>query len=122
MKKSILIIDDSESIREVVASGLETSGYHVIKGINGADGLKTLDEHSEVDLVITDLNMPHMDGIAFLKEVRKNPKYRYLPVIILTTESQEAKKQEARMAGATGWIIKPFSQEKLHSVIKKVIR
>jgi two-component system chemotaxis response regulator CheY len=122
MKKNILIIDDSESIREVVSSGLEQSGYNVIKGIHGEDGLKCLEESESVDLVITDLNMPVMDGISFLKAMRKNVKYKYLPVIILTTESQEQKKQEARTAGATGWIIKPFSKEKLLEVIKKVIR
>ncbi|MES2678678.1 MAG: response regulator [Bacteroidota bacterium] len=122
MKKDILIIDDSESIREVIASGLEMSGYNVIKGINGEDGLKCLRENKSIELVITDLNMPVMDGITFLKEVRKDDTYRYLPVIILTTESQETKKQEAKNAGATGWIIKPFSREKLVNVIKKVIR
>lgn len=122
MNKTILIIDDSESIREVVASGLESAGYQVIKGIHGEDGLKCLREHQAVDLVITDLNMPVMDGIGFLKEVRQLPEYRYLPVLILTTESQETKKQEARQAGATGWIIKPFSNEKLVTVVKKVIR
>jgi len=122
MNKTILIIDDSESIREVVASGLESAGYQVIKGIHGEDGLKCLREHGAVDLVITDLNMPVMDGIGFLKEVRQLPEHRYLPVLILTTESQESKKQEARQAGATGWIIKPFSNEKLVTVVKKVIR
>lgn len=122
MKKNVLIIDDSESIREVIASGLESAGYNVIKGINGEDGLKCLNENKSVDLVITDLNMPIMDGITFLKEVRKNAKYMYLPIIVLTTESQESKKMEAKNAGATGWIIKPFSSEKLISVIKKIIR
>ncbi|MES2760871.1 MAG: response regulator [Bacteroidota bacterium] len=121
MKKNILIIDDSESIREVVANGLEQSGYNVIKGVNGADGLACLEKAESVDLVITDLNMPVMDGISFLKAVRKDVKYKYLPIIILTTESQEQKKQEAKNAGATGWIIKPFSKEKLLTVIKKVI-
>jgi two-component system chemotaxis response regulator CheY len=121
MKKNILIIDDSESIREVIASGLEMSGYNVIKGINGADGLTLLKENENISLVITDLNMPIMDGISFLKEVRSDENYKYLPIIILTTESQESKKQEARIAGATGWIIKPFSREKLIAVIKKII-
>ena len=122
MKKNILIVDDSESIREVIASGLETAGYSVVKGINGEDGLKCLQNNPDVELIITDLNMPVMDGITFLKEVRKSEKHKYLPVIILTTESQEAKKQEARNAGATGWIIKPFSKDKLINVIKKVVR
>ena len=121
MKKNILIVDDSESIREVIASGLESAGYNVIKGINGEDGLKCLEKNPDVELIITDLNMPVMDGISFLKAVRGSEKHKYLPVIILTTESQEAKKQEARNAGATGWIIKPFSKEKLINVIKKVV-
>ncbi len=121
MKKSVLIIDDSESIREVISSGLEQSGYNVIKGINGEDGLDCLHATESVDLVITDLNMPVMDGISFLKAVRSDAKYKYLPIIILTTESQEQKKQEAKNAGATGWIIKPFSNEKLLAVIKKII-
>src|ERR1043165_7095246 len=106
--KKVLIVDDSESIREVVASGLELAGYKVVKGVNGADGLRKLQEEEEVHVVITDLNMPVMDGINFLKAVRSIDAYKYLPVIILTTESQEAKKLEARSAGATGWIIKPF--------------
>ena len=122
MKKNILIVDDSESIRESVASALESAGYVVTKGINGEDGLKCLEDNPAVELIITDLNMPIMDGISFLKEVRKSDKHKYLPVIILTTESQETKKQEARIAGATGWIIKPFSKEKLITVIKKVVR
>jgi len=121
MKKNILIIDDSESIREVIATGLESAGYAVIRGVNGEDGLNCLKNNPDVELIITDLNMPVMDGISFLKEVRKSDKHKYLPVIILTTESQEIKKQEARNAGATGWIIKPFSREKLLNVIKKVV-
>jgi two-component system chemotaxis response regulator CheY len=121
MKKNVLIIDDSESIREVISAGLEMTGYKVIKGVNGEDGLRLLNENPDVHLVITDLNMPIMDGIGFLKEVRKHPKHKYLPVILLTTESQESKKQEARREGATGWIIKPFSNERLIAVIRKVI-
>jgi two-component system chemotaxis response regulator CheY len=121
MKRKILIVDDSESMREVIASGLETSGFDVIKGINGEDGLKRLRSIDYADLIITDLNMPVMDGITFLKEVRKDKVYKFIPVIILTTESQETKKQEAKNAGATGWIIKPFSKEKLVTVIKKII-
>jgi two-component system chemotaxis response regulator CheY len=122
MKKKILIVDDSESIREIIAAGLESSNYDVIKGVNGQDGLTQLINNPNIECIITDLNMPIMDGISFLKEVRKSEMYKYLPVIILTTESQEAKKQEARMAGATGWIIKPFSKEKLINVITKVVR
>lgn len=122
MKSDILIVDDSESIREVVAIGLCDSGYNVISGCNGEEGLDLLSKNTNVKLIITDLNMPVMDGITFLKEVRKIDDYKYIPIIILTTESQESKKVEAKMAGATGWIIKPFVKEKLMAVVKKVIR
>jgi len=120
MGRSILVVDDSESIREVVSMGLREAGYEVIVGEDGSDGLRLLLEN-KVDLIISDLNMPVMDGITFLKEVRKIAMYKYLPVLILTTESQEAKKLEAKSAGATGWIIKPFVKEKLIAVVKKVL-
>jgi two-component system chemotaxis response regulator CheY len=120
MEKNILIVDDSESIRLVVGMGLKEAGYNVVAGINGADGLRLLNEN-KVDLIISDLNMPVMDGITFLKEVRKQDKYKFLPLLILTTESQESKKLEAKQAGATGWIIKPFVKDKLLAVVKKVL-
>jgi two-component system chemotaxis response regulator CheY len=120
MEKNILIVDDSESIRLVVSMGLKEAGYNVVAGINGADGLRLLNEN-KVDLIISDLNMPVMDGITFLKEVRKQDKYKFLPLLILTTESQESKKLEAKQAGATGWIIKPFVKDKLLAVVKKVL-
>jgi two-component system chemotaxis response regulator CheY len=120
MEKNILIVDDSESIRLVVSIGLKEAGYNVVAGINGADGLRLLNEN-KVDLIISDLNMPIMDGITFLKEVRKQEKYKFLPLLILTTESQESKKIEAKQAGATGWIIKPFVKDKLLAVVKKVL-
>ena len=123
MSKSILIIDDSESIRELVGSTLEEAGYEVKRGVNGEDGLNCLREMDEnVKLIITDLNMPVMDGIQLIKEVRKKGQYKYLPIIVLTTETQTTKKKEAKDVGATGWIVKPFEKERLLGVIKKVIR
>jgi len=122
MKKNILIVDDSESIREIVAIALQEAGYNVTKAVNGQDGLLKLDTLNNLGLVISDLNMPIMDGISFLKEIRNIDKYKYLPVVILTTESQETKKMEAKKAGATGWIIKPFEKHKLITVVKKVMR
>ncbi len=122
MAKNILIVDDSESIREVVGLALRSEGYNVTVGVDGADGLRLLLETPNINLIVSDLNMPNMDGIQFLKEVRKIDKYKYLPILILTTESQEQKKMEAKNAGATGWIIKPFVKEKLLAVVKKVIR
>jgi two-component system, chemotaxis family, chemotaxis protein CheY len=121
MAKKILIVDDSESIRELVSLTLEAVGYAVDKGIDGIDAIKLLDGR-EVNLIITDLNMPNMDGIQFIREVRKLANYSAIPILLLTTESQQSKKEEAKAAGATGWIVKPFVQEKLLEVVKKVIR
>ena len=121
MAKTILIVDDSESIREVVNFTLENEGYNVLVGVDGQDALKFLDG-TAIDLVITDLHMPNMDGIGLIKEVRNNPTYQRIPILFLTTESQVNKKMEAKDAGATGWIIKPFVPAKLIEAIKKVIR
>ncbi|MFL5765037.1 MAG: response regulator [Bacteroidia bacterium] len=121
MAKNILIVDDSESIRELVGMTLETAGYHVSKGSDGRNALLLLDGR-DIDLIITDLNMPNMDGIEYLKEVRKSENYSSTPVLVLTTESQQSKKDEAKASGATGWIVKPFSPEKLLEIVKKVIR
>jgi two-component system chemotaxis response regulator CheY len=122
MAKNILIVDDSESIREVVGMALRSEGYNVIVGEDGQHGYELLIANNDINLIISDLNMPRMDGITFLKEVRKLDKYKYLPILILTTESQEAKKIEAKNSGATGWIIKPFVKEKLLAVVKKVMQ
>jgi two-component system chemotaxis response regulator CheY len=121
MNTKILIVDDSESIRELVGSSLSESGYTVHKGIDGKDGYEQL-KTNEVDLVITDLNMPEMDGIMLIKEIRKDPKYKFLPILILTTESEAKKRQQAKDAGATGWIVKPFEKERLLKIINKVVR
>jgi two-component system chemotaxis response regulator CheY len=121
MAKNILIVDDSESIREVVGLALRSEGYNVIVGEDGQHGLELLLENKNVNLIISDLNMPRLDGISFLKEVRKLETFKYLPILILTTESQESKKIEAKNSGATGWIIKPFVKEKLLADVKKVL-
>src|SRR4051812_44952408 len=121
MNKTILIADDSESIRELVEMTLTSAGYQVLKSEDGEQALKHLNGQN-VDLVITDLNMPKMDGINLIREIRAKQDYSTLPVLLLTTESQAAKKEEAKAAGATGWIVKPFVQEKLLAVVQKVIR
>lgn len=121
MSKTILIADDSESIRELVSFTLESAGYKVLKTIDGQDALSMFNGQ-EIHLLITDLNMPQIDGIGLIKEVRKIHTYSTVPILLLTTESQTAKKEEAKAAGATGWIVKPFVQEKLISVVQKVIR
>ena len=123
MKKCILIVDDSESIREVISTALIENGYEVIQGVDGKDGLDKLHSRSsDIKLILSDLNMPNMDGIQLVKEVRRDEKFKYLPIIMLTTESQATKKMEAKEAGATGWIIKPFEKDKLMNTIKKVLR
>lgn len=121
MSKNILIVDDSESIREVVSFTLENEGYNVLVGVDGKDALKYLDG-SPIDLIITDLHMPEMDGIELIKNVRKMDPYKRIPILFLTTESQASKKMEAKEAGATGWIIKPFVPAKLIAALKKVLR
>ena len=121
MAKTILIVDDSESIREVVNFTLENEGYNVLIGVDGKDALKFLDG-KDIDLIITDLHMPVMNGIELIKEVRLLDQYKGLPILFLTTESQAAKKMEAKAAGATGWIIKPFVPAKLIAALKKVLR
>lgn len=121
MEKTILIADDSDSVRDLVAFTLKNAGYQVLEGMDGKDALKHLDG-SSINLVITDLNMPHMDGIGLVKAIRANSNYQYVPVLLLTTESHASKKQEAKEAGATGWIVKPFVPEKLLEAVKRVIR
>lgn len=120
MSNTLLIVDDSESIRELISSNLIDAGYNVIKAINGQDGLEKL--NSEVKLVVTDLNMPIMDGITMVKNIRKDVSYKHMPIIMLTTESQLEKKNAAREAGATAWMVKPFDEDKLLGVVKKFVR
>jgi two-component system, chemotaxis family, chemotaxis protein CheY len=121
MPKTILIVDDSESIREVVCFTLENEGYNVLSAVDGKDALRYLDGKA-IDLIITDLHMPEMDGIELIKEVRKMTAYQRIPILFLTTESQATRKMEAKEAGATGWIIKPFVPAKLIAALNKVIR
>jgi two-component system chemotaxis response regulator CheY len=123
MKKNILIVDDSESIRELVGTTLENAGYKVIRGINGRDGVdQLLGFDDAISLIITDLFMPIMDGIGLIKEVRSMSEYRYVPILMLTTESHLDKKIEAKNAGVTGWMVKPFEEDKLLKTVHKVIR
>lgn len=118
--KNILIVDDSPSIREAVRFTLSEAGYSVVTSENGEDAATHLGEN--FDLIITDLHMPLVDGIEFIKKARGTAEHKYTPILLLTTESQSAKKQEAKEAGATGWLVKPFNQGNLLNVIKKVIR
>ncbi|MBE9468752.1 MAG: response regulator [Bacteroidetes bacterium] len=121
MSKKILIVDDSESIREIVNFTLANAGHDVVKAIDGEDALTFLNG-DKYDLIITDLHMPNMNGIELIKKVRESDPYKYTPILFLTTESQAEKKMEAKNAGATGWIVKPFMPAKLLEAINKVTR
>jgi two-component system chemotaxis response regulator CheY len=120
MTRTALIVDDSSSVRQMVAYTLRQAGFAVLEGCDGADALEKLGEQ-RVNLIITDLNMPVMDGIEFIRRVRAKPNGKYTPVLMLTTESQVEKKQQGKSAGATGWIVKPFHPERLLEVIAKVV-
>ena len=120
MAKKILIVDDSVSIRKSVSFVLSNEGFEVIEAEDGIDGLKKAEEN-QCSLVITDINMPNMDGIQLIQELRKTEGYKFTAIIALTTENQESKMQEGKSAGATGWIVKPFSADKLLAVVKKII-
>ncbi|MCE1188743.1 MAG: response regulator [Ignavibacteria bacterium] len=120
MNKWIMTVDDSASVRQMISFTLHEAGYNVIEACDGKDALAKL-SNQKVDMVVTDLNMPNMDGIGLIKELRKKTEYRFIPIIMLTTESQIEKKAEGKAAGATGWIVKPFNPEQLLSVTKKVL-
>ena len=117
---AILAVDDSASIRQTVTITLELAGHKVDQATNGKEGL-TKAEASSFDLIITDLNMPNMDGLMMIRELRKNPAHAGVPILFLTTESDAGVKQQAKSAGATGWVTKPFSPEQLTKVVEKVL-
>lgn len=120
--KTILLVDDSATILLSISSILSKAGYAVEKASNAADGLKVFAGGAKIDLLITDLNMPGMNGIDFIKEVRKLPSYKFMPILFLTTESQQDKRMEAKAAGASGWLVKPATADELLNTIKLVIR
>lgn len=120
MSKKILAVDDSASIRQMVTFTLKQAGYDVVAAEDGKDGLEKAASESP-NLIITDLNMPNMNGIEMIREVRKNPSHKFTPILMLTTESDESKKMEGKQAGATGWIVKPFNPEQLLKVIQRVM-
>ena len=117
---TILAVDDSASMRQMVSFTLKGAGHDVIEADDGVAALRTA-QGKKVDLVVTDVNMPVMDGIALIRELRALPSYRFTPILMLTTESADSKKQEGRAAGATGWIVKPFNPDQLLATIQKVL-
>lgn len=120
MAKTILIVDDSASVRQVVTIALKGAGYDVIAGVDGKDALSKLNGQ-RIHLIISDVNMPTMDGITFVSEARKLPAYKFTPIIMLTTESQEDKKRQAQAAGAKAWVTKPFQPDQMLSAVAKLI-
>ncbi len=120
MSKTIMTVDDSASVRQMVSFALKGGGYDVIEASDGQDAVAKLNG-APVHMVITDLNMPNLDGIGLIQALRGDPSYKFIPIIMLTTESQASKKEEGKAAGATGWITKPFKPEQLLAVVKKVL-
>ena len=120
MAKTIMVVDDSASLRQVVGIALKGAGYDVVEGCDGKDALTKLDGR-KVNLIISDVNMPNMDGITFVKTVKQRPAYRFTPVVMLTTESQESKKAEGQAAGAKAWVVKPFRPEQMLGVVQKLV-
>jgi len=118
---SILAVDDSASMRQMVSFTLKSAGYNVVEAVDGQDALEKAGGRS-FDLVLTDQNMPRMDGISLTKKLRESPQFKTTPILILTTESSDQMKQAGRAAGGTGWLVKPFDPNKLIEVIQKVIR
>lgn len=119
--KKILAVDDSSSVRQMVNFTLSSAGYSVVDALDGKDGLSKA-KTDKFDMVITDLNMPNLDGIEMIAEIRKLPGYSFVPILMLTTESQAEKKDAGRKAGATGWIVKPFNAEQLLTTLRKLIK
>jgi two-component system chemotaxis response regulator CheY len=120
MGKNVMVVDDSASIRQVMSLTLAKAGYEVTEACDGADALGKL-AGQKVNLIVCDVNMPNMDGITFLKSLKDKPGYKFTPVIMLTTESQESKKQEGKAAGAKAWVVKPFKPEQMLEAVSKLI-
>ncbi len=120
MSKTALVVDDSATMREMVSYTLKQAGFEPLTGGNGQEALDKL-TGQPMDLIITDLNMPVMDGLSFIKAVRSRDEYKFVPILMLTTESQADMKAQGKAAGATGWLVKPFNPEMLLQVIGKVV-
>jgi two-component system chemotaxis response regulator CheY len=119
--KTILAVDDSPTIRQMVAFALQGAGHEVLAAVDGLDALKQIGAR-HMDMIITDLNMPNMNGIELIRRVRSLGPYKFVPILLLTTESAPEKKQEGKAAGATGWVVKPFDAAQLVATVQKVMR
>ncbi len=120
MSKIVLTVDDSRTMRDMLMLALGDAGFTVVQAVDGVHGLEVLDSMDQPDVIITDINMPRMDGFGFIEGVRASDRYRTTPILVLTTESDQSKKEKARAAGATGWIVKPFAPDKLIDAVRRV--
>ncbi len=121
MAKTILIVDDSSSLRTVVRIALTRAGYDVLEAGDGVEGLKQLDKAAKVHLIVSDVNMPNMDGITFVTQVKAHAKHRFTPVVMLTTEGEDEMKNRGRLAGAKAWMVKPFNPPQLLDAVSKLV-
>jgi two-component system chemotaxis response regulator CheY len=121
MGKTVMIVDDSASMRQLVEFTLKEAGYTVVTAVNGRDGVGKA-AGAKVDMVVTDLNMPEMDGLELIRQLRQMPSYKFTPIVMLTTESQDSKKAEGKTAGASGWIVKPFKPDQLLGLVQRFLR
>jgi two-component system, chemotaxis family, chemotaxis protein CheY len=119
MSRTVLTVDDSRTMRDMLKLALADAGYRVVQAVDGVHGLEVL-EAEGADVIVTDINMPRMDGFGFIEGVRRHAQHRATPILVLTTESDDDKKSRARQAGATGWIIKPFNPVKLVDALRRV--
>lgn len=120
MKKRVMTVDDSSTVRKILRQTLEQAGYEVLEAEDGQDALQVLDKEA-IDLLVTDLNMPNLNGIGLIKELRKIPGRRFLPIIMLTSETEDEIRREGKAAGASGWIVKPFKPEQLLAVVRMIL-
>ena len=120
MSKIVLTVDESRTMRDMLMLALGDAGFTVVQAVDGVHGLEVLDSMDQPDVIITDINMPRMDGFGFIEGVRASDRYRTTPILVLTTESDQSKKEKARAAGATGWIVKPFAPDKLIDAVRRV--
>lgn len=118
--KTIMVVEDSPTMRQMVGFTLKRKGYSVVEAVDGKDALVKLNG-KPMDMIITDVNMPNLDGIELVKAVRANDAHKFTPIIVLTTESQDSRKLEGKSAGATGWIVKPFSSDHLLAIVDRII-
>lgn len=121
MAKTILIVDDSSSLRTVVRIALTRAGYEVLEAGDGVEGLKALDKAAKVHLIVSDVNMPNMDGITFVTQVKQHARHRFTPVVMLTTEGEDEMKNRGRLAGAKAWMVKPFNPPQLLDAVSKLV-